>query len=67
VGCRMLSLDLLFEGNLIIVGEGIVVGVFVVITVNTMMMTHFGEMVSALADTEVSVLMCALLTHIFCL
>jgi hypothetical protein len=44
----MLSLCLLFEGDLVIVGEGIVVGAFVVITVNTMMMAHVGVMVSAL-------------------
>jgi hypothetical protein len=57
----MLSLCLLFEGNLVIVGEGIVVGAFVVIAVNTTMMAHFGVMVSALADTEVS----ALLTRVW--
>jgi len=44
-----------------------VVGVFVVIAVNTMMMAHFGVMVSVLADTEMSVLMCAVLTHVYCL
>jgi len=63
----MLSLCLLFEGNLVIVGEGIVVGVFVVIAVNTMMMANFGVMVSALVDTEVSALMCVVLTHVCCL
>jgi hypothetical protein len=63
----MLSLCLLFEGNLVIVGERIVVGAFVVIAVNSMMMAHFSVMVSALADTEVSVLMCAVLTHVCCL
>ena len=60
-----LSLCLLFEGNLVIVGEGMMVGAFVVIAVNTMM-ALFGVMVSALADTEVSVLMCAVLTHVCC-
>jgi hypothetical protein len=44
----MLSLCLLFEGDVVIVGEGIVVGAFVVIAVNTMMMAHVGVMVSAL-------------------
>jgi len=39
----------LFEGNLVIVGEGMMVGAFVVITVNTMM-ALFGVMVSALVD-----------------
>jgi len=63
----MLSQCLLFEGNLVIVGEGIVVGVFVVIAVTTMIMAHFGVMVSALADTQVSALMCAVLTHVCCL
>jgi hypothetical protein len=61
----MLSLCLLFEGNLVMVGEGIVVGVFVAIAVNTMMTAHFGVMVSALSDTEMSVLMCAVLTHVY--
>ena len=51
----MLSLYLLFEGNVVIVGEGILVGAFVVIAVNTMMMAHFGVMVSALADECVDV------------
>jgi len=55
---------LLFKGNLVIVGEGIVVGAFVVIAVNTMMMALFGVIVSALADTEVSAFMCAVLTHL---
>ena len=63
----MLSLRLLFEGNFVIVGEGVVVGAFVVIAVNTMMMAHIGVMVSALADMEVSALMCAVLTHVCCL
>jgi hypothetical protein len=63
----MVSLCLLFEGNLVIVDEQIVVGVFVVIAVNTMIMAHFGVMVSALADTEVNTLMCAVLTHVCCL
>jgi len=48
----------------VIVGEGIVVGAFVVIAVNTMMMAHFGVMVSECADTEVSAFMCAVLTHV---
>jgi hypothetical protein len=61
------SLCPLFEGNLVIVGEGIVVGVFVVIAVNTMMMAHFGVIISALADTAVSALMCMVLTHVDCL
>ena len=60
-------LCLLFEGNLVIVDERIVVGAFVVIAVNTMIMANFGVMVSALADTEVSALMCAVLTHVYCL
>jgi len=58
---------LLFKGNLVIVGEGIVVGALVVIAVNTMVMAHFGVMVSALADTELSAFMCAVLTHVCCL
>jgi hypothetical protein len=62
----MLSHCLLFEWNLAIVGEVIVVGVFVVIAVNTMM-ANFDVMVSALADTEVSAFMCAVLTHVCCL
>jgi len=60
-------LCLLFEGNMVIVGERIVVGGFVVIAVNTMMTVLFGGMVGALADTEVSALMCAVLTHVCCL
>jgi hypothetical protein len=60
-------LCLLFDGILVILGEGIVVGAFVVIAVNTMMMAHFGVMVSALADTEVSTLLCVVLTHVCCL
>jgi hypothetical protein len=63
----MLAVCLLFEGNLVIVGEGIVVGAFVVIAVNTMIMADFGVMVSALADTEVGMLMRAVLTHVCCL
>jgi len=63
----MLSLCLLFEGNFVIVDERIVVGAFVVIAVNTMIMAHFGVVVSALADTKVSALMCAVLTHVCCL
>ena len=59
-------LCLLFEGNLGIVGEGIGVGVSVVIAVNTMMMANFGVMLSALADTEVSALMCVVLTYVCC-
>jgi len=43
------------------------VGVFVVIALNTMMMAHFGVMVSALADIEVSALMCTVLTNVCCL
>ena len=58
---------LLFKGNLVIVGDGIVVGAFVVIAVNTMMMALLGIMVSALADTEVSAIMCVVLTHVCCL
>jgi len=53
-------LCLLFEGNLVIVGEGMMVGAFVVIAVNTMM-ALFGIRVSALAGTEVS----ALLTRVW--
>jgi len=56
-----------FKGNLVIVSDGIVVGVFVVIAVNTKMMALCGGMVSELADTEVSALMCAVLTHVCCL
>jgi hypothetical protein len=63
----MLSLCLLFEWNLVTVGEQIVVGAFVVIAVNTMTLAHISVMVSALADTEVSVLMCTVLTHVCCL
>ena len=62
----MLSLYLLFEGNLGIIGERIVVGAFVVIPVNTMMMAQFGVMMSTVADTEVSQLMCVELTHVCC-
>ena len=62
----MISLRLLFEGNLVIVGEGIEVGVFVVIAMNTMMMADVGVMVSVLADTEVSALMCVVLTYVCC-
>ena len=60
-------LSLLFEGNLVIAGEGIVVGTFVVIAVNTVMMAHLCIMMSAVADTEISALMCAVLTHVCCL
>jgi len=49
-------LGLLFEGNMVIVGENIMVGAFVVIAVNTMM-GLFGVVVSALAGTEVSALL----------
>jgi len=63
----MLALCVMWEGNLVIVGEGIVEGAFVVISVNTMMMAHFGVMVSVLADTEVSALMCAVFTDVCCL
>jgi len=44
-----------------------VVGMFVVISVNTMMMAHFRVMVSALADAELSALMCVVLSHVCCL
>jgi len=63
----MLSLCLLLEGDLVIVREGIVVGAFGVIAVNTMMMANLGVMVSAPADTEVSALMCVVLTYVYCL
>jgi hypothetical protein len=53
-----------FKGNLGIVVEGIVVGVFVVIAVNTMMMALFGVIVSALADSEVSAFMHVVLTQV---
>jgi len=36
-------LCLLFEGNLVIVGEGMMVGAFVVIAVNTMMASCMGS------------------------
>jgi len=47
-------LCLLFEGNFVNVGKQMLVGAFVVIAVNTMMMALFGVMVCALAGTEVS-------------
>jgi hypothetical protein len=49
------------------VGEGIMVDAFVVITVNTILMAHCVIIASALADMEMSVLMCVVLTHINCL
>ena len=52
---------------MVIVGERIVVGAFVVIAVNTMMMALCGIMASALADTEVSAFMCVVLNQVCCL
>jgi hypothetical protein len=43
-----------------------VVGAFVVIAVNTMIMAHLGVIVNALGDMEVSALMDAVLTHGCC-
>jgi hypothetical protein len=57
-------LCLLFEGNLVIAHEGIVVGTFIVIAVNTVMMAHLGMMISVLGDTEMSAMMCTVLTHV---
>jgi hypothetical protein len=51
----------------VIVGERIVVGVFVVITVNTIMRGNLGVRVGALVNTEVSVCGCVVLTHGCCL
>ena len=64
-GLSYASVCLMFKGNFVIVGEGIVVGAFVVIALNTMMMAHFGVMVSALTYTEMSALMCAVLTNVY--
>jgi hypothetical protein len=61
------TVSLLFKGNLVIAGKGIVVGAFVDIAENTMMMALFGVMVSALADTGVSAFISVVLTHVRCL
>jgi len=57
-------LSLLFEGIVGIVGEGIVVGAFVVIAVNTMIRARIVVMVSDCADTEVSTFVFVGLTNV---
>jgi hypothetical protein len=63
----MISLDFQYEGNLVIEGKGIMVGLFDVITVNTMIMANVSIMVSVLANTEMSVFMSVVSIYACCL